>query len=182
MFSSVRIGARLLILVAIQCLLMIAVGLTGLSGAAQTNGRPHGVYEESIVPLLRLDSILNQNFQIRAQLDEALSTDTAAEAEKHLQRIKGFEAEAENAWKDYSATPMNPGQRQLAEAAAQAQQTMITARQQVVAALRMYGRAAAAEVDKRAERSSKFDRWREAMDKVVEYQARGAQSDYQAAN
>ena len=182
MFSNLRIGTRLLILVAIQCFFMVAVGLTGLSGVAQSNGRLHGVYEESIVPLLHLDSILNQNFQIRAQLDEALATDAATEAEKRLDRIKGFEAEAEKSWKDYSATPMSPAERRLADAVAQAQQNMIAARQQVVAALRMHGRAAAAEVDKRAERVAKFDRWREAVDKLVEHQGRDAQSDYQAGD
>ena len=182
MFSNLRIGTRLLILVAIQCLLMVAVGLTGLSGVAQSNGRLHGVYEESIVPLLHLDSILNQNFEIRAQLDEALTADAATEAEKRLDRIKGFEAEAEKSWKDYLATPMSPAERQLADAVAQAQQNMIAARQQVVAALRIHGRAAAAEVDKRAERVAKFDRWREAVDKLVEHQGRDAQSDYQAGD
>jgi len=176
MFSNLRIGRRFLVLVAIQCLLIIAVGLTGLSGVAQSNGRLHGVYEESIVPLLHLDSILNQNFQIRAQLDEALAADAATEAEKRLDRINGFEAEAEKTWKDYSATPMSPAERQLADAVAQAQLNMIAARQQVVAALRMHGRAAAAEVDKRAERVAKFDRWRKAVDKLVEYQSHDEQT------
>jgi hypothetical protein len=176
MFSNLRIGTRLLILAAIQCFLVVAVGLTGLSGMAQSNGRLQGVYEESIVPLLHLDSILNQNFQIRAQLEEALATDAATEAEKRLDRIKGFEAEAEKTWKDYSATPMSPAERQLADAVAQAQLNMIAARQQVVAALRMHGRAAAAEVDKRAERAAKFDRWREAVDQLVEYQSHAVQT------
>ena len=127
MFSNLRIGRRFLVLVAIQCLLIIAVGLTGLSGVAQSNGRLHGVYEESIVPLLCLDSIIDQNFEIRVQLDQALSTDMPAEAEKRLARLKGFEAEAEKTWKVYLAAPMSPGERRLADAAEQAQQAMIAA-------------------------------------------------------
>jgi methyl-accepting chemotaxis protein I, serine sensor receptor len=182
MLSNVRIGMRLRILVIIQCVLMIGVAATGLTGMGETKGRLHDVYEDSIVPLLYLDSLLSQNFQARAQLDQALSADTPAAAEKHLESIAGLCADADKAWKDYVATPMSPEERKLADEAAQAYMTLVAAREQVISAFKAHGRAAAADVDKRAERAATFDRWSAAVDKLIEHQARDAESGYKTAD
>jgi methyl-accepting chemotaxis protein-1 (serine sensor receptor) len=182
MLSNLRIGMRLRVVVIVQCALMIGVALTGLSGIGESKGRLHDIYEDSIVPLLYLDSLLSQNLQAREQLDEALSADTPAKAEKHLDRVAGFRADAEKAWKDYVATPMSPEEKKLADEAAQAYLRLVAARDEVISAFKAHGRAAAADVDKRAERAVKFDRWRAAVDKLIEHQARDAESGYKAAD
>jgi methyl-accepting chemotaxis protein len=182
MFSKMRIGNRLMVLVVLQCLVLLAVALTGLTGVAHTKDRLHSVYEESIVPLLYLDNLLNQDFQARAQLEEAFNAGTPAEAQKHLQRLAGFGTEAEKAWKEYSAIAMSAEERRLADEVGQAHQGLVAARSQVVAAFGAEGRAAAAEVDKRVERIAKFDQWRAKLDKLIEYQAREAESGYKEAD
>ena len=182
MLSDLRLSMRLRVVVIVQCALMIGVTLVGLSGMGETKGRLHDVYEDSIVPLLYLDSLLSQNFQARAQLDEALSANTPAEAHKHLDRIAGFRADAEKAWKDYVATPMSPEEKMLADEAAQAYLALVAVREQIIAAFETHGRAAAADVDKRAELAASFDRWRAAVDKLIEHQARDAESGYKTAD
>ena len=182
MFSGLRIGVRLRILVVIQCLLMIAVALTGLSGMSATKGRLHEVYDDSIVPLLHLDNMLSQNFQARSQLDEAFAASSVAEAARHLDRITGFRTEADKAWKEYAASSMSAEERKLADEAAQAHVALVTAAEQTASAFKAQGRAAAAEVDGRVERIAKFDRWRAAVDKLIEHQARDSEAGYKAAD
>jgi hypothetical protein len=182
MLSSLRIGVRLRILMIIQCLLIIAVGLTGLSGMSGTKGRVHEVYDDSIVPLLHLDNMLSQNFQARGQLDEAFGSESAADAAKHLDRIPGFRAEADKAWKDYTASAMSAEERKLADEAAQAHVALVAAAEQTISAFKAHGRAAAIEVDGRVERIAKFDRWRGTVDKLIEHQARDSEAGYKEAD
>lgn len=181
MLSSLRIGMRLRILMFVQCVL-IGVGLTGLSGVAEARGRAQDVYGDSIVPLFYLDSLLSLNFQARDELAAALAAETPVEAQKHLDRIAGFSAEADKAWKDYSAAGMSVGERKLAEEAGQAHLALVAARDQVTAAFQSHGHAYAVEVEKRVDWTAKFERWRVAVDRLIEHQARDAESSYEAAN
>jgi methyl-accepting chemotaxis protein len=182
MFSHMRIGNRLMVLVTLQCLVLLAVALTGLTGVAHTKDRLHNVYEESIVPLLYLDNLLNQDFQARAQLEEAFNAGSPADAQKHLRRLAAFGAEAEKVWKEYNASAMSAEERKLADEVGQAHQGLVAARDQVTAAFAAEGRAAATEVDKRVDRIAKFDQWREKLDKLIEFQAREAESGYKEAD
>ena len=181
MFSNTRIGTRLMCLIAIQCLLLLVVGVIGLSGAAHSKEQLHGVYGDSIVPLFYLDTTLNLNFQMRAQLEQALRADRPAVADKCFARAVTLAGEVEKAWEDYTATSMSPEERRLADVAEQANQELVAARDRVRAAFKSGGRAAAIETDLSVQRSLKFDRWREAMDKLVAYQARDAESVLRAS-
>ena len=172
MFSNTRIGTRLVCLIAIQCLLLLVVGLIGLTGAAHSKERLHGVYGESIVPLFYLDTTLNLNLQMRAQLEQALSAERPPAADKCFARAMALGAEAEKAWEDYTATPMSPEERGLADGVEQANKELAVAREQVSTAFKNRGRAAAMEADRRVESVLKFDRWHQAMEKLVAYQAR----------
>jgi methyl-accepting chemotaxis protein-1 (serine sensor receptor) len=182
MLVNVRIGARLLLLVAVQCVLVVIVGFTGLSGMAQSNGHEQGVYEESIVPLLRLAQVLECNFVMRAQIDEALVAEGVTDAERLAERIKRLDAEAEKAWKEYASTPMNDEERKLAEQSVQAHHAMMAAGQQLVIILGAEGRAAATEFERRGEWAGRFEQWQQTLNKLVEYQARGARTDYKSAD
>jgi len=172
MFSNTRIGTRLVCLIAIQCLLLLVVGLSGLTGAAHSKERLHGVYGDSIVPLFYLDTTLNLNLQMRAELEQALRADRPGAADQCFARAIALGAEAEKAWEGYAATPMSPEERKLADAVEQANKDLAAARAQVSTAFQTRGRGAAMETDRIVERSLKFDRWHEAMEMLVAYQAR----------
>ena len=89
----------------------------------------------------------------------------------HLERIGAYDAEADKAWRDYTATSMSVKERRLADAAGQAQQELVAARDQVIGALKSDGRAAAIALDKRVQCTAKFEQWRESVDKLIGYRA-----------
>src|SRR5690349_21301285 len=147
MLSNVRIGARVLLLIAVQCALLVIVGFAGLSGRAQSSAQAPGIYEKSIVPLLHLDRVLNRNVEMRARIEEALTAEGASNPQRLAEQIKGLDADGEKAWKEYAATPMNDDERKLAAQTMQAHEAMMAAEQQLITTLRTQGRVAAAELE-----------------------------------
>jgi methyl-accepting chemotaxis protein len=180
MLSNLRIGTRLLILFAIQCALLLGVAASGLVGVADSKARLNDVYEDSIVPLLHLNDTLDNTFEARTYLEEALAEGSQTDVEKHLRLAADATALADKAWQKYFATSMRPDEKALADASAAAQRTLTEARQQVVAALGSQGRAAALEVARKVDWSGRFNRWHVTMEKLVENQATDAKAAYDA--
>ena len=176
MLSNARIGTRVICLIAIQCFLLLVVGLIALAGSAHGKDRPHGGYGDSIVPLLYLDTVQGASLQMRVQLDQALSADSAAAMEKHFEAIAALGAEVDRAWSDYTGASMSAEEHELAEGAAQAREAVMAACAQVRAAFQSGGPAAAVAAGMRGQRSQKFDRWRAAVDELITFHGPDARS------
>jgi methyl-accepting chemotaxis protein len=182
MLSNIRIGTRLMLLIAVQCVLMFGVGLLGLVQLSSTKDKVHDVYEEALVPLLYLDSVLSANYSVRVHLDQAFGDVSQSEADKELDLATAAADEGKKAWQGYLSTQLGEEEKRLADVTAKAYEALAATRPQVIASFKNHGRAAALETIKRLDRDAKFDQFRLSLEKLVEFESNVARSDYQAVD
>jgi methyl-accepting chemotaxis protein len=181
MFSKMKIGTRLFVLVASLCGLLLAVGVLGVSGMSATKERLRSVYEDRTVSLQQLNAVSEYTYRMRGAIDAALYEDNAAEVTKALDKIGPYTAALNKAWADYSETYADAEEKALAQQVQAALQTLGEARTKVVEALRSQSRANAYELSKKVEYKNKLYAYRDLMTKLVELQVRGADGEYKAS-
>ena len=70
MFNKLSVGARLGLLVALLCAIMLAIGLAGLRGMGFSNDKLKTVYEDRTVTLVQLGKVLEAGFRMGNALEQ----------------------------------------------------------------------------------------------------------------
>lgn len=125
MFGNVKIGAKLYLLLGFLSVILVAIGMIGLSGMKTTNASLETVYANQLLPavlLTQMDSRLHENMQelLLARLhDPKLPDSKAHEADhpvtKHTDKVAANIAENDRLWEQYLATYLTPEEKKLSE-------------------------------------------------------------------
>lgn len=125
MFKTMKIGARLSILMGVLLTLLITVGALGLIGEKKTYASLEAVYNDRLVStslLSRIDSLRRGNMLelLLAQLhDSRLPVSKLHEADhpmtKHTDAVEANRAKVDKLWEQYMANTMTPEEKRLAE-------------------------------------------------------------------
>jgi len=110
-----KISTRLILLVAVLSVLLIGVGLLGLSGMAASNAGLKSVYEDRTVVLGQLGDI-QARMLMNANLVASATLEATPEAvARNGQEVEANIAEITRQWKAYMATYLTPEEEQIAK-------------------------------------------------------------------
>jgi PAS domain S-box-containing protein len=173
-----KVGSRLIILVALLSLFTALVGGVGLRGMASDQERLRIVYEDRTVALGDLASVLYDTLSIRRQLDIVQGGSSADARARALASVPHLDAARDRAWARYRNRPMAPDEAALATQAGRDKDALTTLRNQLLAAS---GPGQAARLADQARLDELFRAFHADMVRLIDYQNRAARGEYEAA-
>ena len=125
--NQLKVSTRLIVLTGTLMLLMLAIGLVGLFGVAQTRESLRTVYEDRTRPAVQLGEVDQLMLRNRLRIDEALLApgDTALAA-RMAAEVEANVARVDELWKAYMATYLTDEEKQMAQAVAAARQPFVS--------------------------------------------------------
>jgi methyl-accepting chemotaxis protein len=111
--NTMKIKTRFYILIGFSALMLLWVGVTGLTGIGASNATIAALYNDNLVALERLNEIRNNQMQINITLAAARQETDAFEIVAHTDKIGGFIFRIENLLKEYEARTLAAEERQL---------------------------------------------------------------------
>jgi len=113
MLKNTMIKSRLIFVIGFLSLLMILIGVLGLSSLATVNEALRTVYEDRLIAVGQLDSVIRGINRNQLNIAKAISGDPA-NIPKLLDEVEKTKAEVTKTWDEYSATYMTADEKQLA--------------------------------------------------------------------
>ncbi|MEI6414166.1 MAG: methyl-accepting chemotaxis protein [Pseudomonadota bacterium] len=133
MLNNLKIGPRLLALMALQILFMVGIGLLGLRGMETTGAALDRVYHEQVVPLRDLNIITDLYTLTIVDATRQVRDGTFTPA-KAIEAIDGAMAHIRKEWQEYLASPLEEGEKVLVQQLS----PLMAASDQAIANLRAY--------------------------------------------
>ncbi|MBI5429582.1 MAG: methyl-accepting chemotaxis protein [Nitrosomonadales bacterium] len=115
MLNDMKIGTRLMLLLALLLAGMVAVGVVGLIGMSKANEGLRTVYEDRTIPLGQVAHIETLLMDNRLQLAFALADPNPEEIKRHTGIVEKHIEEIGKVWKAYMATYLTPEEKVLAD-------------------------------------------------------------------
>ena len=113
--NKFKISTRLLILIGLLSVILLGVGLIGLSGISQTNESLRSSYEERLVPSTQIAEIQRLLLRNRLAIATALVTPTPEVIQTSTTEVESNIATITSIWKTYSTQEMAEQERALAQ-------------------------------------------------------------------
>jgi len=104
------------VLIGFASLLLVWVGVTGLSGINTTSAALSSVYNDHLIAIDQLNEARNYQLQIRLALFAARQETDSFEILNHADRIRAYIFKIENILKAYTSRAMPPEEKNLADA------------------------------------------------------------------
>ncbi|MFC0349977.1 MCP four helix bundle domain-containing protein [Undibacterium danionis] len=113
MLKNTMIKSRLIFVIGFLSLLMILIGALGLSSLVTVNEALRTVYEDRLIAVGQLDSVIRGINRNQLNIAKAISGDPT-NIPKLLEEVEKTKVEVTKTWDEYSATYMTPEEKQLA--------------------------------------------------------------------
>ncbi|PKO73439.1 MAG: histidine kinase, partial [Betaproteobacteria bacterium HGW-Betaproteobacteria-17] len=115
MFTNLSIKARLIFILSFLAVLLLVIGIIGLSGISKTEAGLKTVYEDRTVPLGQVASIQAMLLQNRIAVTAALADTRPEFIAEQAARVESNIAEIGVTWDAYMATDLTPEEKTLAD-------------------------------------------------------------------
>jgi methyl-accepting chemotaxis protein len=117
MLARLKIFSRLTALQVIMLALMGGVAGFGLSGLSETRQNVESIYQDKLVPLREVSTIIENYYRIRVRLLEAMASGDPVAAKKHVDEIPAYQASIDKNWKGYLGSTIEPEEKILVDKA-----------------------------------------------------------------
>jgi methyl-accepting chemotaxis protein-1 (serine sensor receptor) len=104
--NQLKISTRLMVLIGIVVMLLMAVGLTGLSGISQSNAALKSVYEDRTIPMGQLGDVQHQLLLNRLAVANAVLDPTPEALAKGIADVGNNLITIQKTWDAYMATTL----------------------------------------------------------------------------
>jgi len=178
--DNLRIGPRLAILTGFLAVLVLAVGVKGLTSLGQLADSLRTVYEDRAIPLVQLSEIQDKLHRMRANAILASTSGNTAEAARLTANTAQLDRQTDDIWSAYMATYLTPEEKVLAQDFARHLLAYRSSRN-ITMKLSNDGQFDDAGRNMRDDAGPKFAKAMEAMAALTQLQARIAQAEYQSA-
>ncbi|CAO3441085.1 methyl-accepting chemotaxis protein [Azospirillum endophyticum] len=180
MLSNLKIGLRLLLLVAVLAVVAIASSALGLLGANSANDSMRYVYENRTVALASLSSVQNNLHHARTRAVAIAGAENQQVVETNAADVVTFTGKLRFALDQYMATRLDPEERKLAERFAGELANYEASRDQTIATARS-GDMEGARKNLRTTATKHFANSMDMLDQLMEMQVSGARQSYESA-
>ncbi|MEK6686641.1 MAG: methyl-accepting chemotaxis protein, partial [Pseudomonadota bacterium] len=180
MFNNMTIKSRLVFMSSMLSILLIGIGSLGLYGMNQSNESAREVYEDRIIPLGDLGSVLDRMQRIRLNaVMSAYGRSPEIVKERHALNEQR-DAEIATTWQKYVATNLTSEEAALAENFNQQWRAYVESRNHTMA-LATAGDYDTAIANAATDATSKFDAVHATLFKLIELQRDEAAKEYAEA-
>jgi methyl-accepting chemotaxis protein len=111
--NQMKIKTRFYILIGFSALMLLWVGITGLTGIGASNATVAALYNDNLVAIERLNEIRNNQMQMHITLATARQESDPFVIVEHTDKIGGMIFRIENLLKEYEGRALAPEERQL---------------------------------------------------------------------
>ncbi|WP_460837616.1 methyl-accepting chemotaxis protein [Noviherbaspirillum agri] len=116
MFKNLTIKSRLVFVISFLSLLLIGSGVITISSLSNANDSLKSIYEERLLPIERLNVILQLMAENRMVVAESMNGDPSV-VNKRMEEVDGRAAEITRIWNEFMAMPHTPEEKAIAEKA-----------------------------------------------------------------
>lgn len=113
--NNLKIATRLMLLIGILAALLMAIGLTGLSGISQSNAALKSVYEDRTIPMGQLGDIQHQVLLTRLAIANSVLDPTPETLAKSMADVASNLVVLQKTWDAYMATRLTPEEATVAK-------------------------------------------------------------------
>jgi len=113
--NNLKISTRIVILIGILSVLLIAIGLIGLSGISKSNDALKTVYEDRTVPMGQIADINRLTLRNRLTIANSLINPVPEEIYKNTAEVETNIATINKVWAAYMATMLTPDEAKIAK-------------------------------------------------------------------
>jgi PAS domain S-box-containing protein len=113
--KNLKISTRLMLLIGTLAILLLAIGLTGLSGISQSNAALKSVYEDRTVPMGQLADLQHQVLLNRLAIANAVLNPTPETLAKSIADVGANLVTIQKTWDAYMATTLTPEEEAAAK-------------------------------------------------------------------
>jgi methyl-accepting chemotaxis protein-1 (serine sensor receptor) len=113
--KNLKISTRLMLLIGTLAILLIAIGLTGLSGISQSNAALKSVYEDRTIPMGQLGDVQHQVLLNRLAIANAVLDPTPETLAKSIADVGANLVTIQKNWDAYMATTLTSEEAVLAK-------------------------------------------------------------------
>jgi methyl-accepting chemotaxis protein-1 (serine sensor receptor) len=113
--NNFKISTRLLALIGVMSVLLAGIGVIGLIGISKTNQALQSVYEDRLVAVGQLDTIVRAILRNRLAIAVSLVTPTPEEIAKNTAEVEANIELITKTWDAYIATRLTPEEERLAK-------------------------------------------------------------------
>jgi len=181
MFRNIQIGTRLMILTGSLLLLLVVVGLMGVTGVSSTSQGLRSVYEKNTVPLVRLGEVLDHVYHSRSLVITGMSADSSDAANAFFSQVVKAKEELNQTWGAYKSALEAEAAKAQAEKFDQAWKTYAESDGKVVE-LAQSGDYDSASVLMKGESAEKFDAARLALLDLMRFEKDRAKSSFDSTD
>ncbi len=114
MFKNLTIKSRLVFVIGFMSLLLVAIGIVGLSSLSSANSSLKTIYDDRLVPMSELDHIVRLIDRNRMTIAESLNGDPAIVTKK-MDDVEKRIGEINKSWEHYAASSLTVNEKRLAE-------------------------------------------------------------------
>lgn len=114
MFRNTSIGIRQIFLFLFNCVLLLAVGATGLYSLEKSNGITKDIYEKQLAGSIDLADARSSQMLVRILLDQAAFSSDAEDVAKRIEGANIYAKASQDAWSRYAAIPSVEKEKALA--------------------------------------------------------------------
>jgi methyl-accepting chemotaxis protein len=123
--TDMKISTRLLLLIALLCVLLVAIGSLGLFGIGKVDDSLETVYEDRLLPLEQLSEIESRLLGNRLAIAVALITPTPEAIASSTASVETNIAAITKVWEVYMATRLTADEEKLSKAFAEDRKTFV---------------------------------------------------------
>lgn len=174
------IATRVRVLAGVMSVLLLVVGLLGLSGIGQTNQSLKTVYEDRTVPLEDLGMLIDMINRVRTLAVVAANVNDPAVAKDNNTQTLALDGDVDKVWTKYMATYLTPEEKELAANFATQWKAYQISRD-VTLKRAMDGDAEGAKQNTFQDAAPKFTQTRDTVFKLIQLQGRVAKQEYVAS-
>lgn len=181
MFGNLSIKARLTFILGFLAVLLLVVGVIGLSGMSKTEAGLKTVYEDRTVPLMDLGLIIDMANRIRTNAVTAANAPWADVAKKANADTLQLDAKIDTLWKKYAGTVLTPEEKTLVDSF-NSQWKTYQASRDVTMTKAMEGDFDAAKENAASDAAAKFTASHDTLFKLIELQGAVAKQEFEQAH
>jgi methyl-accepting chemotaxis protein len=180
--NQMNIRTRLYVLIGFAALMLLWVGVTGMTGIASSNATVSALYQDNLQAIDRLNEIRNNQMQINITLAAARQETDAFEIVAQTDKIGGYIFKIENLLKEYEGRTLAAEERQLFDAFVQARLNYGRTGVMPMIDLLQGEKFAKADELRKAVLEPAYAKASAAIDTLLKYQVERAKVEYEAAS
>ncbi len=176
-----KVSTRIFLLSGVLSVLLVLISLFGLNNVVHTNHGMKNIYQNRLIPLVKLYEIIEHLSQIRTLIAYSMTEDDAQEVKVILnEKLPKHQAGIETAWQEFLKTEMIPTEKNLANRVETALKNYQVAREQTIVFIQAQNKQAAHDNFKQVA-TPVFQDLQNALEELLKLQVTSSHAEYTQA-